>query len=468
MSREDARTSPAGIAMVPPNLLILFADQQRADTLGCYGQPLPVTPQLDRLAAEGVRFARAFTCQPVCGPARACLQTGRWATQLGCHTNDLALPREAKTIAHHLGEAGYQTAYVGKWHLSSHGGESWGRRAAAAAGLTGPFFNHRTRPVPADLRGGWRDYWAAADTLECTSHGYGGHVFGTGGQKLAWDEHTYRADAITDLLLGWLEQGRDPSRPFAAMLSWIEPHHQNDHGCYEGPHGSRERFADFIPPGDLAAFPGLGDWQSQYPDYLGCCRSLDDNLGRIRSLLERLGLWDHTVVVYTADHGSHFKTRNAEYKRSCHDACLRIPLIVCGPGWRGGLVRDDLASLIDLPRTLLAAAAVPAPQTMAGRDLASSPEPTAVMAQISESQCGRCLRTRDWTLSVQAVDADGYAPTSPSATWRVEYLYDDRNDPHQISNLAQEPGLETLRHDLCHQLAEAMRTSGEHPAHFQA
>jgi uncharacterized sulfatase len=427
---------------------------------------LPVTPHLDRIAAEGVRFDRAFTCQPVCGPARACIQTGCWATQVGCHTNDLALPRHAKTIAHHLGDVGYQTAYVGKWHLASHASESWGRRAAAAAGLTAPSFNHRTLPVPSDLRGGWRDFWAAADVLEFTSHGYGGHLFGGDGRKLAWDDQTYRADAVTDHLRGWLERGRDPSRPFAAMISWIEPHHQNDRNRYEGPHGSGERFGGFVPPGDLAAFAGVGDWQSQYPDYLGCCHALDANVGRLRALLERLGLWDDTVVIYTADHGSHFRTRNAEYKRSAHDASLRIPLIIRGPGWRGGQVRDDLASLIDLPRTVLAAGGVPAPQVMAGRDLASGPEPEAVFAQISESHCGRAIRTRDWTLSVIATDADAMAPTSPSASWRIDCLYDNRADPHQLRNLADDPAGDRARRDLLPLLARAMTSAGDREPHF--
>ena len=94
--------------MTRPNILFFFSDQQRWDTVGAYGappgtpeQPLDLTPNLDRMAAEGVRFEHAFTCQPVCGPARACLQTGQYATEVGCFRNGIALPQDATTIAHH-------------------------------------------------------------------------------------------------------------------------------------------------------------------------------------------------------------------------------------------------------------------------------------------------------------------------------------------------------------------------------
>lgn len=102
------------------NIVFFFSDQQRADTLGCNGQPLPVTPCLDRFACEdAVNFSNAFTPQPVCGPARAMLQTGLYPTQTGCYRNAVSLPLGQKTLARYLKEGGYQVAYVGKWHLAS-------------------------------------------------------------------------------------------------------------------------------------------------------------------------------------------------------------------------------------------------------------------------------------------------------------------------------------------------------------
>ena len=324
--------------MSKPNILFIFSDQQRWDTCGCYGQPLDITPNLDRMAREGVRFEQAFTCQPVCGPARASLQTGRYPTEVGCHTNHRMLPLDEKTIAHHFAENGYEVGYIGKWHLASTGP------------IGGPD-DFRVKPVPPERRGGYVDYWLASDTLEFTSHSYDGHMFDGNMQQRDFPEGRYRVDAHTDWVLEYL-QTRTGEKPFFLFVSYIEPHHQNDHNHYEGPHGSKERFKDFATPGDLVGTEG--DWRAEYPDYLGCIHSLDENLGRIRAELERLGLAENTLVIYTSDHGSHFRTRNPEYKRSCHDGCIRIPMIACGPGFSGGKVIDDLVSLIDLPPTILA------------------------------------------------------------------------------------------------------------------
>jgi arylsulfatase A-like enzyme len=446
--------------MPRPNILILFSDQQRADTCGCYGQTLPVTPELDRLAADGVLFEHAYTCQPVCGPARSCLQTGLWPTETGCVVNDRMLPRDAKTIAHHLGDCGYQTAYIGKWHLASH--YHYGKNPAPAGSEK---IDCSRSPVPPDLRGGWRDHWLASDILEFTSHGYDGHMFDAAGRKRHFPDGRYRADAQTDWLLEWLSAGRDAQRPFLAMCSWIEPHHQNDHQHYEGPHGSKQRWSDFTPPGDL--MDQDGDWRQEYPDYLGCINALDTNIGRIRARLEELGIWDNTLVIYCSDHGSHFRTRNGEYKRSCHDASLRIPLIMHGPGLGSGKHSEAIASLMDIPRTVLAAAGVPAPSGMRGRDLATAVDtpptdwPQEAYVQISESCCGRAIRTKRWTYAVTAPDATVDAITNPSGTWQETHLYDNDTDPHQLNNLVADPAHAPIRTELRDRLLVCMQQAGE-------
>ena len=102
------------------NIIFYFSDQQRWDTCGCFGQPLNVTPNLDKLAEEGVKFDNAFSPQPVCGPCRALFQTGKYPTETGCFRNNLMLPSNIKTLGEYMEkDAGYETAYVGKWHLAS-------------------------------------------------------------------------------------------------------------------------------------------------------------------------------------------------------------------------------------------------------------------------------------------------------------------------------------------------------------
>lgn len=125
-------------------------------------------------------------------------------------------------------------------------------------------------------------------------------------------------------------------------ISQIEPHHQNDRKHYEGPDGSKERFKNFILPEDLKVLGGNA--AEEYPDYLGQCASLDENLGRLVERLKKEGLYEDTVIIFASDHGSHFLTRNRDdhlngyddYKRSCHDGCLHVPLVIAGGPFQGG------------------------------------------------------------------------------------------------------------------------------------
>ncbi len=431
--------------MKKPNIVFYFADQQRWDTMGCYGQKLNVTPNLDRLAQQGTRFANAYTCQPVCGPARACLQTGRYATELGCYRNDIELPLDVKPLASYFNENGYETAYVGKWHLASN----------ADKGI-----RHATTAVPQERRGAYRDYWMAADVLECTSHGYNGYVFD--GENVKREFVGYRADCINNYAIDYLHN-RKTDKPFFLFISQIEPHHQNDHDRYEGPDGSKERFKDYEVPGDLVGT--AGNWRENFPDYLGQCNSLDANVGRLVDTLKDMGEWDNTILIYTADHGSHFRTRNKEYKRACHDACTHIPLIITGPGFNNSQVVDELVSLLDLPSTLLDCAGIPIPEEFQRGSLKKlvSGEaenwPKDVFMQISESQVGRAVRTKDWKYSVRA-DADGWNE-SHADVYYEDFLYDLNKDPYERNNLVADPAYREIRAELCKILKREMKTAHE-------
>ncbi|MCD6361971.1 MAG: sulfatase-like hydrolase/transferase, partial [Armatimonadetes bacterium] len=277
-------------------------------------------------------------------------------------------------------------------------------------------------------------------------------------------EGRYRADCVCDAGLEFIRT-RNGDRPWFLFMSFIEPHHQNDHERYEGPAGSRERWADYEVPGDLVGTEG--DWRENFPDYLGCCNSLDENLGRVRALLDEMGVADDTLVIYTSDHGSHFRTRNSEYKRSCHDGCLRIPMVACGPGFTGGQVIDGIASLIDIPATLLTAAGVPVPDVYHGRPLqeliaGAEDWPQEAFAQISESQTGRCIRTHRWTYSVSVPER-----MDKSDVYFEEYLYDNEADPHQRNNLVRDPDYASVRAELRETLKRRMAEAGEDEAEIR-
>lgn len=419
--------------MDKPNIIFFFSDQQRYDTVGCYGQELDVTPNLDKMAETGMRFEHAFTSQPVCGPARSCIQTGKYAAESGCFRNDIALPLGEKTIAHYIREAGYDTAYIGKWHLASTLFKE----------------SYKKIGVPIEKRGGWNDYWMASDLLELTSTGYEGYLFNRDLEKVHFNK--YRADALTDFAIDYLDNHRKKDKPFFLFISYLEPHHQNTTNRYEGPPGSKEKFKDFVPPRDLE--DKKGDWKENYPDYLGACNSLDYNLGRIVDKLDEMRIRDNTLIIYTSDHGSHFRTRNLEYKRSCHESSIRIPLIINGPGFKGGKVINELVSIMDLPPTFLHAANIDKPKYMSGNPLQYLADRSIedwqkeIFIQISESQVGRAIRTDKWKYSVRAFDKNGWLHKS-SKVYIEDFLYDLEKDPYEKRNLVRLEEYESVRLEL--------------------
>lgn len=424
--------------MKRPNILFYFSDQQRSDTCGCYGQPLTVTPNLDVIAKEGTMFRNAFTPQPVCGPCRAIFQTGKYASEIGCIRNGIALPENVKTLANYMEESGYETAYVGKWHLGST------LRVKGQKTV-----DVKTTAIPIERRGGYTGYWRAVDLLEYTSHGYDGYVFDENNNKCEFKG--YRADCTTDFALDYLNQ-YNSEKPFFLTISYIEPHHQNDRDHFEGPIGSKEKFKDFVLPKDLETLGGTAS--AEYPDYLGQCNSIDNNLGRVVAKLKEMGEYDNTFIIYVSDHGCHFKTRNknisgechSEYKRAPQDAALRVPLIIKGPGVPQNHVVDEVVSTVGLTKTLLSVAGIQPSDKLEGNDFTElakgdfSNYEDFVFAQISESRLGRCIRNKNYMYSVFA---PGKSPQDDcgSDTYEEEFFYDLQKDPYQLNNLIKDTSL---------------------------
>ncbi|MBD3256390.1 MAG: sulfatase-like hydrolase/transferase [Candidatus Lokiarchaeota archaeon] len=436
-----------------PNIIFILTDQQRHDTCGCYGQSLDVTPNLANLAKKGVLFINSFTCQPVCGPARSCIQTGKYATETMCYRNGVALPKKEKTIADYLSQAGYEVGYIGKWHLASTillSKEDIGKKK-----------DYQIEPIPLELRGGYKDFWLASDLLELTSHPYEGHLFNSEMEKVNFIG--YRVDSLTDFALDYIRT-RELNQPFFLFLSYLEPHQQNDQEEFVGPENSKERFKNYDPPGDLKGVEG--DWKEFFPDYLGACNSIDKNLGRIQKLLEKLKINDNTIIVFTSDHGCHFRTRVWEYKRSCHDSSIHIPLLIKGPGFPKAKKVNQLVSLIDLAPTILKCAGIEIPNYMRGRplqELTNEPIndwPEEIFVQISESQVGRAIRTHKWKYSIKAPRKNGFL-YAKSDVYVEEYLYDLENDIYEKHNLVDDPDYADIRKELASKLIEKMIEIGE-------
>ena len=448
-----------------PNVLIVFSDQQRWDTLGVNGSPMDLTPTLDGLARRGSRFLLPITNQPVCAPARACLLTGKYATTHGVWKNGAGHIAGQETLASALSGAGYATGYVGKWHLAPPG--------------NGP--GH----TPAEYRGGFKDFWEAANLLEFTSQPFETVLYDHDGKEVR--PAGYRVDAMTDRTIACIDHLAATGKPWLTMVSFLEPHHQNDVDRYVPPEGYEAKYANPFVPQDLRPLPG--NWVQQLPGYYGCVRSLDENVGRLVAHLERTGQLDNTIVVYTADHGCHFRTRNNEYKRSCHDSSLRIPLVIAGPGFDECQLVPEPVGLVDLMPTLLDACGLQPPDGVQGRSYlplvrrdrgAVDDWQWEIYVQISESGTARAIRSERWTYCVTAPAGHGssHGATGPQAlpsadsagaprqpgpaaagasaaasdVYAESHLYDNYADPFQHTNLLGR----SLYKDVATQLRERL------------
>jgi arylsulfatase A-like enzyme len=418
-----------------PNVIVFFTDQQRWDTTGVHGNPLGLTPNFDRMAREGTHLYHSFTCQPVCGPARSCLQTGMYATTTGCFRNAIPLPHEKRTLAHYFRDAGYDTGYIGKWHLSEQ------------------------EPVPAEDRGGY-EYWLAANLLEFSSDAYSTVLYDNDGKEVKLPG--YRVDAQTDAAIRYID--RHQKDPFFLFLSYIEPHHQNHSDHYPAPDGYEECYTDRWTPPDLKALGGSAP--QHLGGYYGMVKRLDEALGRLMDALKSLDLSKKTIILFTSDHGCHFKTRNGEYKRSAHDSSIRTPTAIYGPGFmQGGQIRQ-LFSLVDIPPTLLDAAGIPVPSCMQGRSVIpvvrreSTNWPEEVLIQISESQVGRAIRTSRWKYSVKSTDLSGWENSS-AEHYVEDLLYDLQSDPYELTNLAGIESYRSIADELKQRLITRLVGAGE-------
>ncbi len=440
-------------SLTAPNIVIVIADQVRRDAVSAYGlNPVQLTPNLDAMASRGTLFRNMFTNQPLCSPSRACLFTGQYPARNGVWRNTgngVALNPTATTLATECRKAGFSANYIGKWHL--------------AEGTHGP--------VSAQERGGFLNLWQASNELELTSHPFEGDLYDSDGRAIHF-QNEYRVGFLTRLATDFL--GRvTTSTPFLLVVSYLEPHHQNDEKRFVAPPGYAERYRNPAVPEDLRHLPGT--WQQHLPSYYGCIRSVDEGFGRIRDELTRRRLDKRTILVFVSDHGCHFMTRNTEYKRSAHDASIRIPLLIEGPGFEGGREVRHFTRMIDLTPTLLDAVGLAVPSSMQGRSAMplvagkSDNWQEEVFIQLSEFWTGRALRTPQWTYAAVAPrEEGGYRPMRSAPRYFSFQLYDNYADPYQLVNLAGRRETLEIEKDLRERLAAAMRAAGDQAAELAA
>ena len=415
-------TSPAK----RPNLLFIFADQMRSQAMGCSGNEQMVTPHLDRLASEGIRLTNAISTYPICCPARAMMLTGKFPLSNGVMTNGPALPDTEITIGEILKAEGYQTAYIGKWHLHGHGsikGESYGS----------PQF---VPPGPA--RHGF-DYWAAANIV----HDYYNSFYFTDSPDRIHIEG-WEPDFQTDLAINYMEEHAGDSDPFCLFLSWGPPHFP-----YEAP----EEYRKLYDPDKLQLRENVFvSEREKIANYYAAITSLDVNIGRLMASLDQLGITDDTIVVFTSDHGDQLFSLYLIHKQWPYEETISVPFLIRYPRkLQLGLINDVLMGTPDILPTLLDLMDVEIPDHVEGRSLASflmgqpdGEEPDSLLIEVIApngvvmDRCGmrawRGVRTKRHTFA-RFRDDD----------W---LLIDNKYDPFQRRNLIYNPDYRSLRDEL--------------------
>ena len=401
--------------MIKPNILYIFADQMRASAMGCMRDEPVQTPYLDRLAAEGILFTHAYANTPVCTPSRASLLTGKHALSARCIVNDLRLPEDERSIADVLRGQGYHCGYIGKWHLD---------------GIS----RHMFTP-PGRRRHGFDDYWAA---YNCNHNYFDAKWFEDDSPELK-RKGGYDADIQTDQAISFIE--RFSGDPWCLFLSWGPPH---------DPYRTvPQEFLDLYPTDEISLRPNAeGADRAATAGYYAHVTALDRNAGRLLAALNRLGLENDTIVVFSSDHGDMLWAHGRRNKQQPYEESIHIPLIVRWPGHLpAGKVEDVLIGVSDHTPTLLGLAGVAVPAEMNGRDLSGrllgqeDVAPTSVFlnehASFDQAQIWqpwRGVRTQRYT----------YARWLQGGT----LLFDNETDPYQTRNLAHEPGHAALRAGL--------------------
>lgn len=461
-----------------PNVLMICADQFRADFVGAnHENPSVKTPHIDALAARGVNFRQCMTNQPLCSPSRASFLTGQYANRTGVWKLGLELDHSLPTIATEFRKNGYTTNFMGKWHVS-------------AAKLPDGKKQLGWIP-PGPSRGGFDDLWEGANVLELVSHPYEGNYWDNDGNNIGFKDE-YRVDFIARRAVQFIEKKHD--KPWLLFVSQLEPHHQNDIDAFVPPRRYADDFnwrlyrsqltaeqqndldklyrpqqpdyADPYIPEDLRHLPG--NWRSRIGGYYGCVQAIDDCVGSLVDALEKTGQLQNTIIVFFSDHGCTFRTRLGEYKRSPHESSIRVPFVIAGPGFDRSAVIDEVVSLLDLAPTLLEGAGIQPAAAMHGkplRQLALDPKARAewdstVYFQISQSICGRGIRTRDWCYC--AFDPTVKRGEAEYGTHYQDFaLYSIAGDPAEIVNLVGRPEYKHVADQLRAELEKRIAANGE-------
>lgn len=406
------------------NVIFIFSDQQNRYALSCMGNQNLETPNLDKLAEKGVLFRRCYSNDPVCGPFRGSLLTGQYTSRCGVIGNGCPLPEGTTTFADAFNSAGYNTAFVGKWHLGGNG----------------------NGPIPKELQGGFKDFIG----YQCYNGFYKDVCFYDDSDKeLRFEKH--RTEVTTDLAIERIESFAQQENPFMLMMSYQAPHYpEQPDPEYAEMYKNREiirrpnckeNIDPFTPtfsprsPRPVENDPDYHRYGNNLDEYIrlynAMCTQIDANIGRLVDRIEKLGIAEDTMIVYTSDHGDMQGSHGLKNKCLPHEESAGIPLIIYVPGQPGGRVTDSLVSGIDMMPTCLELAGI---EPVAGVDgISIAPflkgENENTRDEIFSERGDWCMVVKDgWKLAAERQD-DGLAPT---------LLTHLDKDPYEMNNLVED------------------------------
>ncbi len=440
-----ALLTSAGRIQEKPNLVFIFSDQQTFDMLGCYGNKQIKTPNLDKFATQGLRFTHCFSNEPICTPFRGMLMSGQQSLYNGTFVNDKPLvPGHGKKFAEVLRDAGYSTAYVGKWHLQ--GGD-------------------RNRPIPpGEMRYGFDELFL---TNNC-------HVDFRAGKCFYWNENNekvffnkWEVYGQTDQALEYLDTRKNGNKPFALFVSWHPPH---DWGKFKGEDSLMHYRYD--APDELMALynrdslktrPGLEntpDRRRMLHGHMAMASGVDIAFGQLMKKLNQLGLEKNTLVVFTSDHGDMLEFDNAVFpKQYPHDYSCHIPFMVRWPGKIvPGTSTKLLFSALDMMPSILGLMGLEVPKECQGKNLSAAilkGDENAVEyipVWLYEGKGFRGVITHDYTFSTQK-------GANEASLHNV--LFDRKGDPYQLKNRFADPQMAPVKEKLLKLTQQWMKKYGD-------
>jgi arylsulfatase len=479
-----------------PNILFIFPDQQRGDSLGCMGHPVVQTPNLDKIAGQGVTFTRCYTNSPLCVPARAAMQTGQYVSQNGAWNNRLVLDPDSPSYVRNIRDAGYHTAIIGKTHLWTHGIggvtdnhtdqkkqvlEEWGFQdiheltgPMASSGHDSPYTDYlKERDSLFAYRKYQFEYLINNYALKQTGkipEAYEGVVKKYGitvdkDREELWfeppwplPEEEHYDSYVGQKTVDWLDEykGEDP---FFLMVGFPGPHdpfdspeeYRNLYDQKSIPLGIMDAPTEPVPEylQNLLKLSGLDrmtpeHMQEMMAAYYGKVSLIDDYIGRIVKTLEEKGMLDNTWIVYTSDHGELLGDHQLYHKMTFYEGAVHIPCIIKPAGGTSAWQCSGLTDQLDLSATMLDIAGAAPFIESDGRSL--MPKILSGMDD-SHAQDGKeCLFSE---LGGLVTIMDGrYKLVVEITTREPLQLFDLESDPKELENAVNKPTLDSIQKEL--------------------